>query len=73
MGRGEYAYQINGTGRTRDEALRELTHHNYADQLIALNAEAPLGNQAARTRLRRARLQRQSTLASRAQRELAIR
>jgi outer membrane protein TolC len=69
----DYTYRINGFGGSFNGAFRDLGNDNYADHSVMLRAEIPLGNQAARSRLRRAILQRFQRLATREQRRLAIR
>jgi outer membrane protein len=69
----DYSYQMNGLGGGGDEAFRHLSSNRYADHTVSLRAEIPIGNQAAKARVRRAVLQRVQRLASREQRSLAIR
>lgn len=69
----DYSYRINGFSDSLSEAFRDLGGSSYADHTVALTAEIPLGNQAARSRLRRAMLKRVQRLATREQRRLAIR
>jgi len=69
----DYTYSTEGLGGSYNDALRESTGTSFADYSVGLTAEIPLGNRAAKARLRRAMLQRLQNLASRDQRELAIR
>jgi outer membrane protein TolC len=69
----DYTYSINGLDRSLSDALRDVGGNSYVDHSVTLTAEIPIGNQAAKSRLRRAILQRVQRLATRAQRRLAIR
>jgi outer membrane protein len=69
----DYSYRINGFSNSLNEAFRDLGGNSHADHTVALTAEIPLGNQAARSRLRAAMLRRVQRLATRDQRRLAIR
>ena len=69
----DYEYRINGFSGSFNGAFRDLGGNSHVDHTVALQAEIPLGNQAARSRLRRAMLQRIQCLATREQRRLAIR
>jgi outer membrane protein TolC len=69
----DYSYAINGLGGGFNDAFREIGDASYADYSVGLAAEVPLGNRAARSRHRRALLQRIQRLATREQRRLAIR
>jgi outer membrane protein TolC len=69
----EYRYTINGLGETRSDAFDLLTDNDFADHRVGLSVEIPIGNQAARSRLRRALAQRQQALATRVLREQNVR
>ena len=69
----DYEYRMDGYAGSFNEAFRDLGGNSHVDHRIALQAEIPLGNQAARSRLRRAMLQRVQRLTTRAQRRLSIR
>lgn len=69
----DYTYQTSGVGGTFSDAFRQVDGHRYGDHTIAVRAEIPLGNEAARARVRRALLERLQRLATREQRRLAIR
>ena len=68
----DYEYRINGFSRTCSGALRDLGGHSHVDHTIALRAEIPFINQAAKSRLRRAMLQRIQRLMTREQRQRVI-
>jgi len=67
-----YTYNINGLGPTRDDAFDLLFEKRFEDHSLGVQVEVPLGNAAARSRLRRAILQRRQRLASRRQREVLV-
>jgi outer membrane protein TolC len=69
----DYSYTINGLSGNRTDAFRDIRDGSFADYSIGLSAEIPLGNEAAKSRVRRAVLQRIQRLATRVQRRLAIR
>ena len=69
----DYSYTINGLAGNFHNAFRDLGDASFADYSVGLTAEIPIGNRAAKARLRRAMLQRVQRLATREQRRLAIR
>ncbi|MCH8805927.1 MAG: TolC family protein [Planctomycetes bacterium] len=69
----DYSYTINGFSGSFNAAFRDLGRNAYVDHAVTLRAEIPLGNQAAKSRVRRAVLERAQRLATREQRRLAIR
>jgi len=69
----DYSYSVNGLGSSFNEAFRDLAGGSFADYSVGLRAEIPVGNQAAKSRARRALLERLQRLATRDQRRLAIR
>lgn len=69
----QYRYNANGLGERSGEAFDLLADNDFADHSFGLRLEVPLGNQAARSRLRRALAQRQQALADRALREQTVR
>ncbi|HNQ22621.1 MAG TPA: TolC family protein [Phycisphaerae bacterium] len=69
----DYEYRVNGFAGSWNGALRDVGGQAYADHALTLRAEIPLGNEAARSRLRQALLQRLQRLATREQRRLVIR
>lgn len=68
-----YRYNVNGLGSTERGAFDMLSDRNFEDHRVALSVEAPLGNEAAKSRLRRAIATRLQTLTSRQQRQIMIR
>jgi outer membrane protein len=68
-----YTYGINGTGPTRDDSLELLFDSDFTDHRVGLQAAIPLGNEAAKSRLREAIYQRRQRLITRASREDVIR
>lgn len=66
------SYTINGLGGDLDDSLETLAENRFEDWSVGLNAEVPLGNQAARSRLRRAILTRLRALTSREALRVAI-
>ena len=68
----DYTYQANGVSDDADRVFHNALDNDYADQTLALRAEVPLGNQAAKARLRRAMLERVQRLATREQRRQLI-
>lgn len=69
----DYTYRINGLGGSTQDAFHTLERNKFEDWQIGLNLEVPLGNEAAKSRVRRAILDRLQRLASKEARELAIR
>lgn len=69
----QYNYTINGLGSSLDESFKMVEDAEFRDHFIGLQVEIPLGNEAARSNLRRAMLRRLQELATRQQRELQIR
>jgi len=67
-----YTYNINGLGPTRSDAYDLLYDKNFEDHTLGLQLHVPLGNAAAKSRLRRAFYQRQQHLASRQNRSKLI-
>jgi outer membrane protein len=64
----DYTYNISATGPSRDESLDMLYSSDFADHRLGLQVVIPLGNQAAKSRLRQAIYQRRQRLATRADR-----
>lgn len=69
----QYTYNINGLGPTLDQSLTLTRERDFEDQIVGVRVEVPIGNAAARSRLRRALLNRLQALATREQRELQVR
>ncbi len=68
----DYTYNINGLGPTRDKSFDLLTDKRFEDHRLGLQLLVPLGNAAARSRLRQAFYQRRQRIASRANRQTLI-
>jgi outer membrane protein TolC len=69
----QYNYTINGLGSSLDDSFNMVGDADFRDHFVGLQVEIPLGNEAARSNLRRAMLRRLQELATREQRELQIR
>jgi outer membrane protein len=69
----DYTYNVNGLGATFDESFGVTGDRDFEDHRVGLRVDVPLGNEAARSRLRRAILARVQRLATREQRVLQIR
>lgn len=69
----DYTYRINGLGASLDESFRTTARNNFEDWAVGLSAEVPIGNEEARSRVRRSILQRLQRLNTRDARELSIR
>lgn len=69
----DYTYNINGLGRTYNDALDQLPPRTFDDWSVGLRAEVPIGNEAADSRLQQALLARVQRLATTEQRIVAIR
>jgi outer membrane protein len=61
----EYRYSINGLGSSRRDSYDLLRENNFHDQRFGLALSIPLGNGAARSRLRQATYERAQRLANR--------
>jgi outer membrane protein len=68
----EYEYNINGLGPTRGDSYDLLIDHEYKDYRVGLQVSIPLGNKAAKSRLRQAVYERAKRLASRDSKEAQI-
>lgn len=68
-----YTYRVNGLGSTFDEAFAQVDDNRFSDNIVGVRIEVPIGNEAARSRLRQALATRMQTLATKAQRTLQIR
>ncbi len=68
----DYTYNISGTGETRNESFDMLSAGNFVNQRLGLQLVVPIGNEAAKSRLRQAIYQHRQRLASRADREEII-
>ncbi len=68
-----YTYGVNGLGGSWGDSYDLMFEKRFEDHRLRLAVEVPLGNQAARSRLRRAILRRIRTLATKKDRESLIR
>jgi outer membrane protein len=68
----DYTYRINGLGGSTQDSLHTLQRNRFEDWELGLTAEIPIGNEAARSRLRSAILERIQRLSTRQARELSI-
>ena len=59
-----YTYNINGTGETRGDSYDLLFDNDFADHRLGVQMNIPLGNERAKSNLRRAYYQRRQILAS---------
>lgn len=69
----DYTYRINGLGASGQDSFRMLERNKFEDWTLGLNAELPLGNEQARSRIRQSILTRLARLNTKEARELAIR
>ncbi|MDX2146355.1 MAG: TolC family protein [Planctomycetota bacterium] len=69
----DYTYRVNGLGASSQDSFRQLQQNDFEDWSVGLNAEVPIGNEAAKSRVRRSILQRLQRLGTKDARELAIR
>jgi len=67
-----YTYNINGLGATRPDAYDMLYNKKFEDHTLGLQLLVPLGNVAAKSRLRQAFYQRRQRLATRESRKSLI-
>jgi outer membrane protein TolC len=68
----DYVYRINGLGDSTSSSARVLRENNFEDWELGIRAEVPIGNEAAKSRVRRAVLTRLQRLATREARRAAI-
>jgi outer membrane protein TolC len=68
----DYRYNINGLGDSRGNSYDLLFDKRFEDHRVGLQMLVPLGNEAAKSRLRQAFYQRRQRLASRDNREALI-
>ena len=68
----DYSYNINSTGETRNESFDMLGTGDFVNHRLGLQVVVPIGNEAAKSRLRQAIYQRRQRLATRANREALI-
>lgn len=69
----DYTYRINGLGGSTQDTFKTLADNDFADWEIGLSAQVPIGNEAAKSRVRQAILSRLARLGTREARERAIR
>lgn len=69
----QYTYGIHGLGDTPNDAYDMTFRRDYQDQTAMLRLDVPIGNEAAKSQLRRSLLQRQQDLSSKAAQSLQIR
>ena len=68
----DYTYNINGLGATRNDSFDLLFDRRFEDHRLGLNLLVPLGNKAAKSRLRQAFYQRMQRLVSQQNRKALI-
>ncbi len=68
----DYTYISNGLGTSYGNAFDVAEDRNFEDQRVSIRVEVPLGNEAAKSRLRRAILQRLQNSATLKQRQTLI-
>jgi outer membrane protein TolC len=68
----EYTYNVSGVGTTGGESFTMIRNGSFMDHRLGLSVEVPIGNEAARSRLRSALLSRQAAIATREQRAQLI-
>ncbi|HIJ52298.1 MAG TPA: TolC family protein [Planctomycetes bacterium] len=68
----DYTYNINGLGATRSDSYDLLSDKRFEDHRFGLQLLVPLGNEAAKSRLRQAFYQRRQRLATRKNRSALI-
>lgn len=67
-----YTYNVNGLGATRANAYDMLEDRRFADHTMGLSMRIPLGNAAAKSRVRRARYEKYQRLITRKQRKALV-
>ncbi|MCP4450973.1 MAG: TolC family protein [Planctomycetes bacterium] len=67
-----YTYNVRGLGETRKDAYDMLRERRYADHTMGLSMRIPLGNAAAKSRVRRAKYEKYQRLISRKQRKALV-
>ncbi len=68
----DYTYSLNGLANTLNGAFDQIYESDFQNWTLALNAEIPIGNEAAKSRVHRAILVRLQRLATKDQRRQAI-
>jgi outer membrane protein TolC len=64
----DYTYNVPGLGGSLNDAFGMAGNHNFDTHRVGLHVEVPIGNEAAKSRLRRSLLSRLQTLATKEQR-----
>src|SRR5258706_1502032 len=64
----DYTYNVPGLGGSLNDAFGMAGNHNFDTHTVGVHLEVPLGNEAAKARLRRSMLSRLQTLATKEQR-----
>lgn len=68
----DYTYRINGLGESLNSSTSVMRENNFEDWELGLRGEIPIGNEAAKSRVRRSLLTRLQRLATREARKAAI-
>lgn len=68
----DYTYRINGLGDSLNSSTSVMRENNFEDWELGLRGEIPIGNEAAKSRVRRALLTRLQRLATREARKSSI-
>jgi len=68
----DYTYNLNGMGESRHDSWRMLSDNQFADNRLGLSLQVPIGNEAARSRVRQAVYQKCQRLATREDRRSQI-
>ncbi len=69
----DYTYRVNGLGGSLNRSFQVLRDNRFEDWSIGLSAQVPIGNEAARSRIRQSILQRLQRLSTKDAREQSIR
>lgn len=69
----DYSYSLSGLGTSYNRAFDQVFDNRFQNWSLGANVRVPLGNEAAEARVHRAILTRLQRLATKAQRDLAIR
>jgi len=67
-----YSYNINGLGDSGSEAFDMVLDNEFVDHSVGLNLQVPIGNKAAKSRLRQAILRKERAILTKKQRGLTI-
>ncbi len=69
----DYTYRMNGLGGKWNDSFRVMSEGDFDDHIVSVNAEVPIGNIRAKSRVQQAILTRLQRLATKEAREQAIR